>query len=169
MEGQGAPSQQQGERRQHEEKLKRLGPLQWIGIIGVHSHLFDNQCKGGQRRWRTLVAVALGLPTLHPDDNVLAFCDVRGCGEWIDHHGHHRAACTCRLDGHLYALHDQFQAGLHRMLRDIPGVTSTTDKHAIPTHESVDNGQARAQREQGDIYLKLPERGHIASVCRMSA
>ena len=90
MEGQGAPSQQQGERRQHEEKLKRVGPLQWIGIIGVHSHLFDNQCKGGQRRWRTLVAAALGLPTLQRDDDLVASCDVQGCGAWLDHHGHHR-------------------------------------------------------------------------------
>jgi hypothetical protein len=50
------------------------------------------------------------------------------------------------------------------MLRDLPGVTSTTDKSDIPTHESVDTGQAGAQREQGDIYLKLPEHGHLASV-----
>jgi hypothetical protein len=27
----------------------------------VHSHLFDNQCKGCQRRWSTLVAAAFGL------------------------------------------------------------------------------------------------------------
>ena len=154
---------QPGSRRPREEKLKRLGPLQWIGIIGVHSHLFDNQCKGGQRRWRTLVAMALGLPTLHPDDDVLTFCAVRGCGEWLDH-GHHRASCTCRLEGHLHALHDRFQAGLHGILRALPGVTSTTDKHAIPTHAAVDSGQARAQREQGDIYVKLPASGHLASV-----
>ena len=72
--------------------------------------------------------------------------------------------CACRLDGHIIALHDQFQDKLRRILHDLPGVTSTTDKSDIPTHESVDTGQAGAQREQGDIYLKLPERGHLASV-----
>ena len=58
----------------------------------------------------------------------------------------------------------QFQDKLHRILRDLPRVTSTTDKSDIPTHESVGTGQAAAQREQGDIYLKLPEHGHLASV-----
>jgi len=48
---------------------------------------------------------------------------------WLDDHGHHRAACTCRLGGHIIALHDQCQAGIHRILRDLPGVTSTTDRH----------------------------------------
>mgnify|MGYP003341791478 CR=1 FL=1 len=67
-----------------------------------------------------------------------------------------RSACTCRRGGHLIALHDQFQDKLHRILRDLPRVTSTTDKSDIPTHESVDTGQAGAQREQGDINLKLP-------------
>ena len=59
----GARSGRGGDRRPDEDKLKRLGLQQWIGIIGVHSHLFDNQCKGCQRRWRTLVAAAFGLPT----------------------------------------------------------------------------------------------------------
>jgi len=61
-------------------------------------------------------------------------------------------------------LHDQFQAGLHRILRYLPGVTSTTDKSDIPTRSSVVTGYAGAQREQVDIYLKLPENGHLASV-----
>ena len=81
---------------------------------------------------------------------------MQGCDEWLDDQGHHRAACTCRLRGHNLALHDQFQAGLHRILRDLPvRVTSTTDKGDIPTHASVDTGLAGAQREQGDIYLKV--------------
>jgi hypothetical protein len=91
---------------------------------------------------------------------------MQGCTDhnWLDNHGHNRAACTCRLEGHIIALHDQFQAGLHRLLRDLTGVTSTTDKSDIPTHASVGTGHAGAQREQGDIYLKLPENGHLASV-----
>ena len=44
-----------GDERQDAKKLKHLGPLQCIGIIGVYSHLFDDQCKGTQLRWRTLV------------------------------------------------------------------------------------------------------------------
>jgi len=102
-----------------------------------------------------LVAAAFGLPTSQL---------VQGCDEWLDDQGHHRAACTYRLGGHNIAPLDQFQAGLHRILRDLPGVTSTTDKGDIHTHASVDTGRSGAQREQGDIYLKLPEYGHIASV-----
>jgi len=31
---------------------------------------------------------------------------------------------------------DQFQAGLHRILRGLPGVTSTIDKSDIPTYQA---------------------------------
>jgi len=50
-----------GDQRPAKDKFKILGLLQWISIIGTHSHLFDNQCKGCQRRWSTLVAAAFGL------------------------------------------------------------------------------------------------------------
>ena len=59
-----AQQQQRGGQRQNDKKIKHLAPLQWIGIIGVHSHLFDDQCKGSQLRWRTMAAVADGLPAL---------------------------------------------------------------------------------------------------------
>jgi hypothetical protein len=57
-----------------------------------------------------------------------------------------------------------FQDGLHRILRDLPCITSTTDNSDIPTHSSVGAGHAGDEREQGDVYLKLPENGHLASV-----
>jgi len=56
-----------GDERQDAKKLKHLGPLQCIGIIGVYSHLFDDQCKGTQLRWRTLVGGGNWPP--HPDSH----------------------------------------------------------------------------------------------------
>ena len=93
-----AQQPQPGARRPREEKLKRLGPLQWIGIIGVHSHLFDNKCKGGP----TTLAHSGGggfwtaTPTRQPDDDLLELCGVQGCSAVLDTHGRHRAACTAR-------------------------------------------------------------------------
>ena len=86
--------------------LKALGPLQWIGIIGVHSHLFDSRCRGGHKRWSTLVASAFGLPVQQPAaDGQRDKCPVRGCSAVLDDKGHHRAACTGVLGGHWKALH----------------------------------------------------------------
>jgi hypothetical protein len=63
------------------------------------------------------------------------------------------------------ALHDQFQDKLHRILRDLPEVTSTTDKSDIPTHESVDTGQAGAQREQGDTVTSCSSSCSLRHQC----
>jgi len=118
------------------------------------SHLFfGDQCKGGQLSWRTMVAVAFGLPpwqlalTMSSRQSLLC-----GCGDDLDDD----ISAACRLGGHLIAVHDQFRAGLHRILRDLLNITSTTDKSDIPTHPSVGAGHADGQREQGDVYLKLP-------------
>ena len=108
---------------------------QWIGNIGVHSHLFDNRCRGGQRRWSTLVASAFGLPVQQPAaDGQRDKCPLHGCSGVLDDKGHHRAACTGVLGGHWKALHDQFQNALHGILRRLPGVSSCIDKTLIPTH-----------------------------------
>ena len=56
---------------------RRIPPL---GHLERALHLFD-KCKGGQRRWRTLVAAAFGLPTSQLDDDPLEFCAVQGCDE----------------------------------------------------------------------------------------
>jgi len=48
-----------------------------------------------------------------------------------------------RARAHLIALHDQFQDGLHRILRNLPGITFTTDKSDISTHSSVGIGRER--------------------------
>ena len=148
--------------------LKALGPLQWIGIIGVHSHLFDSRCRGGHKRWSTLVASAFGLPVQQPAaDGQRDMCPVRGCSGVLDDEGHHRAACTGVLGGHWKALHDQFQNALHGILRRLPGVSSCIDKTQIPTHGSASavGTSAAAQFQQGDIYFRLPDQGHLARLC----
>jgi len=164
----GARSGRGGDQRPDEDKLRRLGPLQWIGIIGVHSHLFDNQARAasgaGAPWWRRPLTSPPGNRMTSRRNNVPCRAALATTGSTTMSTIARVAACTCRLGGHIHALHDQFQAGLHCILRDLPGVTSTADKCDIPTHASVDTGQAGAQREQGDIYLKLPENGHLASV-----
>jgi len=108
-----------------------------------------------------MVAVAFGLPpwqlalTMSSRQSLLC-----GCGDDLDDD----ISAACRLGGHLIAVHDQFRAGLHRILRDLLNITSTTDKSDIPTHPSVGAGHADGQREQGDVYLKLPDNSHLASV-----
>lgn len=69
------------------------------------------------------------------------------------------------LSGHrqCIALHDQFQDGLHRIVRGLPG--ATTDKTEIPTHPGVGAGPDDAHLEQGDIYLKLPDNSRLARLC----
>ena len=100
-----------------------------------------------------------------PEDNPREYCKVRGCDAMLDDHGDRRAACSGVLGGHWKALHDQFQDGLHRMLQRLPGATSCIDKTQIPTHGSADNNPAGAQLEQGDIYLRLLDHGHLACSC----
>ena len=89
---------------------------------------------------------------------------MRGCTSKLDAHGHHRAACSGVVCGHWKALHDQIQDGLPCMFRRLLGVMSSIDMTQIPTHGAANN-PAGVQLEQGDIYLKLPENGHLASLC----
>ena len=97
---------------------------------------------------------------------------MRGCSFKLanDVYGHHRAACSGVLGGHWKALHDHFQNALHGILRRLPGVSSCIDKTQIPTHGSaVAVGLSEAaQFQQGDIYLRLPDQGHLARLCGSS-
>ena len=106
---------------------------------------------------------------VHPPaaDGQLERCPVHGCSGVLDDEGHHRAACTSVLGGHWKALHDQFQNALHGILRRLPGVSSCIDKTHIPTHGSASavGLSVEAQFQQGDIYLRLPDQGHLARLC----
>ena len=108
-----------------------------------------------------------GLPTQQPDDDPMEYFSVQDCtnDKWLLDYGHYRVKCTSRLGGHLIVLHDQYQDVLHRILQGLPGVTSTTDKHAIPTHAAVGAGPDGDQHEQGDIYLKLSDNSHLGRLC----
>ena len=50
------------------------------------------------------------------------------------------------------------------MFRRLLCVMSSVDKKLIPPHGSADNDPDGAQLEQGDIYLKLPDNGHLTSL-----
>ncbi len=49
------------------------------------------------------------------------------------------------------------------MLRELPSVTSTTNRHEIPTHRQAGTGLGSDQQQQGDICLKLQGNSHLAN------
>jgi len=115
-------------------------------------------------RGGSMVAVAFGLPTGSLTMPSRKSVPCRTAGASLPRAGHHRAVWTCPLGGHLIALHNQFQAGLQRLMRDLPGITPTTDKSSIPSQPSVGGGHAGDQLEPGDVYLKVPDASYLASV-----
>ena len=75
---------------------------------------------------------------------------MRACGQELDFHGHHRAACSDSVGGRCTRFHDEVVDYLAGQLK-CAGFPCTSKEADIPQHPSarIDG----AQHERGDIYI----------------
>jgi hypothetical protein len=133
-------------------------PRAWLHHNGTHSTAFSYASRDGPLghphglyMWRALIATQFGipLPPFQPPWRK-EMCPVRACGQELDLHGHHRAACSASVAGRRMRFHDDVVDYLAGQLKRA-GFPCTSKEADIPQHPSV--RIAGAQHERGDLYI----------------